>query len=112
MAHGDSRVVTELKKLVALATPPVLVALAPGSIVVGTDTTEILPSVSFNRAIVLSQVGNQEIYLAIDFPAVVDEGFILRSGANLALTIPAGDTLNAIAGGGGGSIAFQDFAEA
>ena len=102
----------QTQELIELATPVVLVALAPGVIPVTNQSNEILPAVPVARGIVLSHVGNQEISMAINFDAVVNEGFILRVGGSVTVVIPAGDTLNAIATGGGGSVAFQDAIEA
>jgi len=88
------------------------VGVAPSNVAITTVSTQVLPANGNRRYVHLSNIGNKDIYLALDQPAVADTGTVLKKGSPpLELgedNEPPKGVINAITGGGSSTLAILE----
>ena len=81
----------------------------PAEQTVATSTTLVLAAITRTRFLSTTNVGDNDIYLAIDHTAVLTGGIVVKSGEQRDFYLQAGSVLNGIADQVASKLVWQAF---
>lgn len=83
----------------------------PDNVSVTTSSTEIAAASESRKWIILSNIGNKDVFIAIGQPALVDKGILLHRDAGQLLfsaELLSDQAINGITSSGSSTVAFQE----